>query len=179
MRLFTGISIPAHITAALTGAVAELRSSLDLRWSPPENLHVTTKFIGRWAVERLPELQNALAGINAPEAFEVTVAGFGFLPNPQRPRIFFAGIEPNARLTELAAATDGAATLLGVKGEDRAYNPHVTLARLRGERFGVVSAPEFGSFPVREFHLYESKPGPVTSSYSILSSYPLTKAGNQ
>jgi 2'-5' RNA ligase len=178
MRLFTGISIPAHITAALTGAVAELRSSLDLRWSPPENLHITTKFIGQWTAERLPELQRTLASLDTPEPFEVTVAAFGFLPNSRRPKILCAGIEANARLTELASATDRAATRLGVKGEDRAYNPHVTLARLRGERLEVASAPEFGSFPVREFHLYESRPGPAASRYSILSSYPLTKAGN-
>ncbi len=181
MRLFTGISLPSHISEALEGAIGPLRSLAPLRWSPVENLHITTKFIGAWPDERLPELRAALAAIPAPVPFPVTVARFGFLPNPHRPKIFLAGVNGGAPLAELAAATEGAMSELGIKREGRTYTPHATLARIGDEdirvlreRLAASPMPEFGSFEVREFHLYESSAGESCSRYSILSTYPLT-----
>ena len=48
MRLFTAIDIPADLTEALRSFVNRLRPTAKIGWSPVENLHVTTKFIGDW-----------------------------------------------------------------------------------------------------------------------------------
>jgi 2'-5' RNA ligase len=183
MRLFTGLSIPDNVAAALGSVLAELRKTAKLRWSPVENLHITSKFIGEWPEERLPELQHALAAVEAPEPFEITVARFGFLPNPHRPKIFFAGVRGGAGLMELAGRIDVALGAIGVKREERAYTPHLTLARIVNEdigrlreRIATMPSPEFGSFTVRDFHLYLSKQGPTKSAYSIIDTYPLEKA---
>jgi 2'-5' RNA ligase len=190
MRLFSGLSIPDNIAAALGSVLAELRKTAQLRWSPVKNLHITSKFIGEWPQERLTELQGALAGLEPPRPFQVTVARFGFLPNPHRPKIFFAGVHGEAGLAQLAERIDIALAAIGVKREDRDYTPHLTLARIRDEEIGMlreriaaVPVPEFGSFTVREFHLYLSKPdlskpGPAGSVYSILHTYPLEKAAS-
>jgi 2'-5' RNA ligase len=185
MRLFTGISLPPHVSAALENTISELRPLAPLRWSPGENLHITTKFIGAWADARLPEIEECVASVPTPAPFPIRVAHFGFLPNPHRPKIFLAGVQGGSGLTELAAATDRAVSHLGVPPEQRPYTPHATLARIGQEtgqeeigalreRLAAMPAPEFGAFEVREFHLYLSTAGESGSRYSILNTYPLT-----
>ena len=185
MRLFTGLSIPPHVTRALESALAELRPSARLRWSPVANLHITSKFIGEWPEARLPEMRRALETLDPPGPFSVTVAHFGFLPNPHRPKILYTGVHGDAGLAELAERVDLGLAAIGVKREERAYTPHLTLARIRDEEIGqlreriaAMPVPEFGSFTVREFHLYLSKTLPAGSAYSILDTYPLEKAAS-
>ncbi len=93
MRLFTGIAISHHVLERLARVLEELRPLAPLNWSPVENLHITSKFIGEWPEERLSELQAALENISPPSGFEMTIAGFGYFPNPRRPRTLFAGVQ--------------------------------------------------------------------------------------
>ena len=61
MRLFTAIDIPTDLTEALRSFVSRLRPTAKISWSPLENLHITTKFIGEWPEPRLDEMKRALA----------------------------------------------------------------------------------------------------------------------
>jgi 2'-5' RNA ligase len=190
MRLFTGLSIPSEITGALGTVIEELRPTARARWSPLENLHITCKFIGAWPEDRLAQLETALASVEAPDPISITVAGFGFLPNPHRPKILFAGVRGDAGLARLAERIDLALVPLGVKREERAYTPHLTLARigsengsenmgaLRERMLAASEAAEFGAFTAREFHIYLSEARGNGSAYSIIGSYPLEKAAS-
>ncbi len=180
MRLFTGLSIPPPISLEIERTLSELRPAAKLRWSPIENLHITTKFIGEWPASRLGELENALAAITSPGPFSVEVGHFGFLPNPHHPKIFFAGVHGEPGLKELAKRTDSALSSLGIKSEDRDYTPHITLARIQNEnlvalreRIASSPIPEFGSFLAVEYHLYLSEAGPRGSTYSVIGKYSL------
>src|SRR5579884_2491547 len=51
MRLFTGLDLPAEIVGNLKSLLRRLQPEAPINWSPPENLHVTTKFIGEWPEE--------------------------------------------------------------------------------------------------------------------------------
>ena len=179
MRLFTGLAVPSNISHKLEGLLTELRSAARLRWTSPETLHITSKFIGEWPEARISELEGALAAMDPPGEFEVTVARFGFLPNPHRLKIFCAGVHGEAGLAALAGRTDSTLAELGVKREERPYTPHMTLARIGNEDVTalLVGEPvEFGSFTARDFHLYLSKAGPAGSVYTPLATYPLRKA---
>lgn len=184
MRVFTGIAIGAEVLDALEQAMRELRPLAPLNWSPVENLHITSKFIGEWPEQRGGELKHALESIPAPAAFPVRVAGFGYLPNPHHPRMLFAGVEAGPELGDLARRTEEALVPLGVAREERAYTPHVTLARigkgnkpLRAVREHIASMknPAFGTFQVGEFHLFlsTSRPGGSGSVYQSLATFPL------
>jgi len=191
MRLFTGLSIPPQILTPIVSSLQQLDQPAGLRWSPAENLHITLKFIGEWPDARFPELKNALEAMPKPRAFAVTVARFGFLPNPHHPKIFFAGVHAEATLAELATRTDQALAALGVKTDSHPYTPHVTLARVGqalppvqalreriAQRVAEGASFDFGSFTVTEFHLYLSRPGPAGSVYTQLASYSLEKAAS-
>jgi len=180
MRLFTGLSIPSHIVSRLEAAVRELKPSAHLKWSPPENFHITVRFIGEWPDARLAEIQRALAGCAKPKPFEVDISRFGFFPNPHRPRTLFAGVHAGPQLAALAKSADEALDATGSPSENRPYSPHITLARIKDEnivalreRIAAMTDTAFGSFEARELSLYRSKTGLGGSVYSILESYPL------
>ena len=114
MRLFTGLDLPGDVVANLEELLRRLKPTARIQWSPPANLHVTTKFIGEWPEERLGELKAALAGLPGRDAdSRCGSGGVGFFPNPHSPRIFWCGIEAPG-LAELAADTDSATAALGI-----------------------------------------------------------------
>lgn len=177
MRLFTGLSVPAQIAEPIGALIESLREGVDFRWSPVENLHITTKFIGEWPEDRLGELENALARVPRPGSFEVSLARFGYLPNPHHPKVFFLGVRGGEALRQLAADTDRALAGLGREPENRDYTPHLTLARISAsvtalrEKIAKIPAPEFGSYRATEFHLYRSH----ERMYSKIATYSFEK----
>ena len=60
MRLFTGIDLPAEVAASLEKLLARLMPLASIRWSPVENFHITTKFIGEWPESKVDELKMTL-----------------------------------------------------------------------------------------------------------------------
>ena len=184
MRLFTGIALPPHVLDNLARVLKELRPLAPLKWSPVENLHITSKFIGEWPAARLKELRNALENFTSTGGFEVTIAGFGFFPNPHNPKTLFAAVQAGAQagpeLAELAARIDHILQPLGIAHEQRPYSPHLTLARIKNENtrglrehIAHMTNFDFGTFQVSEFHLYLSKTGPTGSIYKQLETYSL------
>jgi 2'-5' RNA ligase len=182
MRLFTAIDLPPEIVERLDQLIAKLRPLARIGWSPVANLHITTKFIGQWPEERLPQLEHALAGLGSPGPIPIRVSGLGFFPNRKSPHVFWAGVTAPSELAGLAQQTDAAMAKLGIAQESRAYSPHLTLARIKQpsgldsfqrevERLGQ---PDFGSFVTDRFYLYLSKPGRSGSVYTKLSEFPFT-----
>src|ERR1700683_5362272 len=121
MRLFTAIDIPAAIKLRLCAFLDRLRPLAKLSWSPPDHLHVTTKFIGEWPEARLEELNQALDAVPAPGPIEIAVRGLGWFPNDRNPRVFWAGVESGPELGALAQATEQSLASIGVPVEDRKF----------------------------------------------------------
>lgn len=180
MRLFTGLSIGPAVLEALTRLQQELKPAAPLKWSPIENLHITMKFIGAWPEDRLEQMIATLSAMPKTHAFPVTVSRLGFLPNPHRPRTLLTGVQGGPELSTLAASIEDALVTIGCSREERKYTPHVTLARIKDEdirglreRIASMTDLNFGSFEATHFHLYASKPGPRSSIYTVVESFPL------
>jgi RNA 2',3'-cyclic 3'-phosphodiesterase len=180
MRLFAAIDIPAEIKDALRCFVSRLRPTAKIGWSPLDNLHITTKFIGEWPEPRLDEMKRTLASLPVKGAIDIKVKGLGWFPNRHRPRVFWAGVEGGEPLLALAQATEQAVAPLGVPVEKRDYSPHLTLARIRETvqleclHQTIDSLPagcgfDFGSFSATQFFLYLSAGG----KYTQLAGFPL------
>ena len=178
MRLFTGLDLPAEVVRNLEQLLGRLKPTARIQWSPPQNLHITTKFIGEWPEERLGELKDALAGLEPRAPLSVHIRKVGFFPNPHAPRVFWCGIEAPG-LPELASATDHATALLGIAKESRAFSPHLTLARIRErvdlqplrETIAALPSLEFGAFEADRFYLYQSRLSPGGSVYTKLAEW--------
>jgi 2'-5' RNA ligase len=181
MRLFTALDLPPEVTGSLEELLRRLRPTARINWSPPANLHITTKFIGEWPEARLGELQRALGAMPAGPPIAVRIHGLGFFPNAHAPRSFWCGIDAPG-LDRLAAATDAATATLCIARETRPFSPHLTLGRIKdradtGELQGAIGglvSTGFGSFEARSFCLYLSQLRPTGSVYTKLAEFPLS-----
>jgi 2'-5' RNA ligase len=182
MRLFVGLDLPADVVRALEELLDRLRSKARIQWSPPANLHITTKFIGEWPEDRIEELKSALAALPARAIIPVQIHKLGFFPNPHSPRVFTCGVEAPG-LDTLARDTDAVTAALGIASEKRAYSPHLTLARIKDrvnlqplrEAIAALPSLDFGRFEAVSFFLYQSKLRPTGSVYTKLAAFSLSK----
>lgn len=181
MRLFIGIDLPQSTRESLDLLVARFRTLAKLKWSPTGNLHITTKFIGEWPEARLNELIAKLQTVTATGRVEIAVRGLGWFPNPQRPRVFWAGVSASPALADLARATERACADLGITVENRPFSPHLTLARIKDpvpldalrKAIADLESADFGRFVAPSHKLYLSKLGPSGSIYTPLAEFPL------
>lgn len=176
MRLFTAIDLPGEMRDELGSFLKRLRPLAKLRWSEAENLHITSKFIGEWPEARLDEMKTALRSVPRGGPIHVAVRGVGWFPDARRPRVFWAGIEAGDPLVELASATDRATSALGVPREEKAFSPHLTLARIKEAvrteaLIKAAGEPDFGSFEASSFFLFLSSNGKYSklAEFSLLS----------
>jgi 2'-5' RNA ligase len=165
VRLFVALDIPGDVRAAIGGLVTKLREQFcGAQWVRIEGAHVTLKFIGEVPTDKMEDIKAALRSVPFHSPIEIIYRGVGFFPKERRPRVIWAGIEAGPPLVELAAAVDVALEPLGIAREQRAFSPHLTLARLDSPKNlnrlheGIAAAGplEFGSGIAKEFHLYQS-----------------------
>ncbi|HLJ16619.1 MAG TPA: RNA 2',3'-cyclic phosphodiesterase [Bryobacteraceae bacterium] len=182
MRLFVGLDLPASVKSKLSELLDRLRPAARLKWSPVSNLHLTTKFIGEWPEQKLPEMVTALQSVSVPaQGLAIGIRGLGWFPNPHHPRVLWAGVIAPPALVALARATDQATAELGVPVEERDYSPHLTLARIKDptpltalqQAVAKLASVDCGQFTPTAFYLYHSKTGPSGSVYTKLAEFPL------
>ncbi|PWT89480.1 MAG: RNA 2',3'-cyclic phosphodiesterase [Proteobacteria bacterium] len=180
MRLFVALEIPPNVRNHLADLINELSGvAPQLKWVRPHNLHVTLKFIGHAPAEKLDAMRTALSAIRTDGAIEMRFRGLGFFPSEKRPRVFWAGLEAPPNLARLAAHIDAALESLGFPREERAFSPHLTLARIDEGRMPVElrssirnkMKDEFGLVRTNQFHLMESKLHRSGAEYSTVASF--------
>ena len=184
MRLFTAIDLPEDILRRMDRLLSSLRPEALIKWSPLDNLHITTKFIGEWPPDRLPALESALAEISPREPFTLEIRGLGWFPHEHSPKVLWCGVHAGPELAQLAHDTEQRLARLDIPAEDRPYAPHLTLARLKmpvplqplRARVAELQPTVVGSFEVNEFCLYRSDPGSHSSVYRKLRTFRLQNA---
>ena len=194
MRLFIALDIDDAIRERIARFMDGVRGfARDARWVQPESLHVTLKFIGEQPEAAVDPIKLALGDIRA-EVAQVQFRGYGFFPTAKSPRVFWVGLESTPQLALLASAVDEKTASLGIQKEDRAFSPHLTLARGAGGsgsprwrkgdgpnrvfahlqgKLSALSQPEFGTMTTREFYLYQSRLSPKGSTYTKLAAFAL------
>jgi len=177
MRLFTALDVPD----ALRAQIARLRApeALDGRWVPPEQYHVTLRFIGETSPDGADRLAAQLDRVQAPPV-EVVPHGLDVLPSRRRPSVLIVGFERAEALLTLYETVSEVLESEGLEPEDRSYRPHVTLARVRDVSAEAVhrflnrhEAGDLPSFRAEAFHLYESTLTPEGAVHERRRSFPL------
>ena len=179
MRLFTAIDLPADMLLRLERLLSVLRPEALIKWSPLDNLHITTKFIGEWPEQRLEELQEALARLTPRETFDIEVRDLGWFPGERSPRVLWAGVHAGPALKQLITDTEQSLLKLGVAKDEKEQNPHLTLARIKGpaplrnlrKKVDELQPADLGAFAARHFCLFRSDPGSNASIYRKLGDY--------
>jgi 2'-5' RNA ligase len=173
-RLFVAIRPPAVVRQTLLGLMGGLHG---LRWQIDNQLHLTLRFIGEVERPMAEDVAAELARVRF-ERFAIALGGIGKF-DKQRSGALWAGVEPKDELKALAAKVERACQSAGIEPEQRAYRPHITLARWTGrapslDRFlechgGLTSEPR----QVDEFLLFESRLGQGGAHYEPMERYAL------
>lgn len=174
-RLFVALRPPRAIRDQLIAAMHGISAA---RWQSDDQLHLTLRFIGEVDRHRAEDIAAALGSLHAP-AIIARLAGVGMFERRGRPHTVWAGVEPQEPVAALHRKVDQLLARVGVDPETRAFQPHITLARL-GHAAGPVAPflalhSDLASAPFASGHvlLYESEMGHGGSRYHPVARYPL------
>ena len=98
--------------------------------------HLTLEFLGEIDPGRVPPIGAALEQVgNGVAPFELVLEGVGAFPSRTRPRVVWVGAtRGRAAVIDLAARVAAALVPLGHVPPREAFEPHLTLFRVRGDR---------------------------------------------
>jgi RNA 2',3'-cyclic 3'-phosphodiesterase len=160
MRLFVALDLPWALrqrVAMLSGAGIP-----GARWVPPENYHVTLRFIGETPAYRAEEIDLALLALKA-RGFTLTLSGVGTFARSGRATALWVGVERNQALDHLQGKIETALQRSGLEPERRRFAPHITLARLDNVAEGKLAAF------VQSHNLFRADPVPI-EHFTLFSS---------
>lgn len=179
IRLFVGLDLPSDLCDALHRLTGGIPGA---RWTPPENYHVTLRFIGEVDENQCDDIHDALSEVRAP-AFPLSVAGFGSFEAGHRAHTLWVGVEKEPALLHLRDKVERAVVSAGMEPERRKFQPHVTLASVKQAPLHKVQdfiahhnlfrAPPFR---VERFTLFSSELGRTGPVYTAEADYPLDLA---
>ncbi|MCI0413918.1 RNA 2',3'-cyclic phosphodiesterase [bacterium] len=179
-RLFVAIGLPESIRGELEQLQKQLKPfARDAKWVNISGIHLTLKFLGYVDPAQLTEITDALAiAAKDQSVLSIQASGCGFFPNARRPNVLWVGVSA-PELLPLQQNVEEAMSKLGFEKENRAFSPHLTLARFKEHRGHLLLANEtenlagkdFGGFTANSFSLYESILRPQGAQYHILQDF--------
>ena len=134
IRTFIAIELPAKIIDGLKEIQDELKDGTNkVTWVKPENIHLTIKFLGDIAADKIDSIAGLLESAAAKShSFDISVKGVGSFPTIDNPRVLWVGIEEsNVNLAALYNNIEDALSVIGFAKEDRPFKPHLTLGRIK------------------------------------------------
>lgn len=184
-RIFIAINISEEARTQANNYLENLRKDfrpLRVGWERAEKLHLTLKFLGEIDEKQLMDLEKIVEQTARKiKKFNIGLAGTGIFPDLRKARVLWIGVTDKDKvLPEIFELLNTELTKLGFQRENKAFRPHLTIARLRepeksrslaerhlAEKFEPVE------FEVAEIVIYESRLLPTGSKYSIVSKFEL------
>ncbi len=175
IRLFVAIALPDAVADSLALIQAGVPGA---RWQTRDQLHLTLRFIGDVDGRDATAVDDALSLIEAPR-FSLALKGVGEFGG-KNPHALWAGVSDKEPVVFLQRKIETALQRAGLPAEQRKFQPHVTLARLKGTPKGRVmdyltdyALYTSASFDVEAFILYSSVLTPNGSLYRAERAYRL------
>jgi 2'-5' RNA ligase len=183
MRLFVSVDLDG-LVEAVQRVQQHVSDASGLRLTDPAQAHVTLKFLGDTAPDRLPELTDELEAAveqSGVGLFDATFGGLGVFPGLDYISVIWFGVRDGGdEMTRLHEAIEERTTAMGFDPEEHEFTPHVTIARMEhagGKKLvqSVVqeSDPDVGTLTVDSVSLTESKLTDEGPEYSTVASFAL------
>lgn len=181
LRAFIAIDPDAPLRAELAAAQSALKLGPAVRWTRPEQIHLTLKFLGEIPAQAARELAVALRrGCESLAPFTLRFEGLGCFPNAKKPRVIWAGLSGELdALQELFRRVDYECVTLSGRTEDRPFVPHLTIGRVKDtharelQRIGAALQSArielSGEWTVRDFALMRSELTPQGAIHTELA----------
>jgi 2'-5' RNA ligase len=175
-RLFVAVPLPDEVRMALADRLGP--GALPGKVVPPENWHVTLRFLGGTDEVSYERLLAALDGTELGPEFDVGLGEMGAFPRPRSATVIWLAVSKgHGRLEELAAEAEEAAQAAGCAPEERPFRAHLTLSRVRPPEDVSRLVDEFPGadigWRVRSIVVYKTHPGRGGVRYEPLETFPL------
>jgi RNA 2',3'-cyclic 3'-phosphodiesterase len=187
VRAFIAIALPESIIAFLGKLQDQLKTGgLPMKWTRPENIHLTLKFLGDISQGAVTAAGDVIAEtVSRYSPITLSASGIGVFPGIRRPNVLWTGISGQTDvLAALQRDLDGRLyERLGVAPEKRRFTGHLTLGRVKGrsepDRF-IEAMEKFGKLETEPFtadavHLFRSRLLPSGPVYTRISGASLGK----
>lgn len=177
-RVFFGIRPDETALASLVAGQRALQAhpwNSHVRWIPPENIHLTLRFLGDTPRARIPEITTFMSDKLGVVAGQFEITAVTFFPNRKRPTVIAAAVGENPSLSRLADRLNHLSEHFGYKAEKRKFRPHITLGRCRkGFPRGADIEALFEDRQIVHYHqviLFESIAGPDGAQYREIARF--------
>ena len=182
LRVFVAVPVGNALLQGILALQHRIATSLggtNVRWTKPEQLHLTLRFLGNVTEHQVGDLSAALGrACSGQVAFDIVVEGLGCFPSPQQPRIVWVGITEGAvALSQLAERVRTETATFGDSTETKPLVPHLTIGRSKavgapsrrlGELIEKASPGRIGTVKVSEVLLMRSELAHEGSCYTII-----------
>jgi 2'-5' RNA ligase len=132
-RIFIAIKVVPGNTFLST--ISTLKAGLkneNIRWIDQANIHLTLAFLGDTQDEMIiPIIEMMKRRLEDSAKFDLVIKGTGVFRSLKDPRIIWAGIAGSGELLKLNLIVVDGLKAIGIKLEDRPFNPHLTLGRIK------------------------------------------------
>jgi 2'-5' RNA ligase len=189
VRAFVAIPVPPPLIDTLQKIQATLQTRLrsnTVRWSRPEQLHLTLRFLGNIRAAGVGGLIGVIRRVcESATPFRLSLAGRGCFPTARNPRVIWIGVEGDLEeLRQLQRRTEAATADFGDPPEEKEFHPHLTIGRVKadppqarqvGEAIEKIAVGKLGEWSVQEIDLMQSELRPGGARYSRLAAFVLAR----
>lgn len=180
-RMFCAFELPQTLRRSISDHAQRVRDAVPdaaASWSKPDNIHLTMKFFGNVDQAQVPAISAAASRVVKEfSPIQIEVGKTGVFPRPSRPQVLWIGIDDRSgALSKLQERLEDEFALEGFAKEDRAFRPHLTIARIRRSQNANQLAEvhlglEFSAVAVRlaELILFRSELSSKGSKYTAIS----------
>lgn len=165
MRCFVALDLAEPLRHRVAQVVERERERVDARWVRTEGLHLTLVFLGEVDAGEVPTILSTCQAVAARyPKLSLAIEDAGTFGAPSHPRVLWLGV--SGTLSPLQALVAELEARLEVPSE-RAFEPHLTLARARPPRGDALlrevaerlRGQQFGHQEADHLTLYESAGG--------------------
>lgn len=186
MRLFIALHLPSDVQAAVGQTQDSLRRELvspALKWTRPEDTHLTLLFLGEVADDLLPNVKTKLReACQSFTPFELELSSAGCFPNIRRPKVLWLGLDGDIDdLQSLQSRVAEQCSAFAERRDSKPFRPHLTLARIKfddksiahrlGQSLSKLQVDDV-RWRVESVELMHSELLPTGARYTILESVP-------
>lgn len=182
LRCFIAVELPETVKDSLGDVLNILRKSpASVRWIPPENIHLTIKFLGQTEESLIAPMKESLnKKLLTYKPFYITITNVGCFPDERRPRIVWIGIDRSESLSKLQKEIDADLVKFGFALEKRGFSPHLTIGRVKAQHnlLGMlrmlkeIRSSSFAHMEVKSISLMKSVLKPAGAQYFTLAEIP-------
>ena len=151
-----------------------------VRWTGKDHMHITLLYLGNIRETIIDEVVQRLNNITQ-QPFEFRISATGCFRDKKRPKLIYAAVSEKTGLMKLQEKIEQQAGRFREKPDNRAYVPHITLARIKRTK-GKINPEEILSekfeplnVSVDSFYLYESLLSKDGAIYKKLNRFNLVK----